>query len=90
MSELLHLLTNPAHWAFEVISDLAFAGVGALFARIWVKRHDRKHHGDVPVTLPMLQEMFRVQSALMDMKIDRIEARLPAECGWCGSTSCDH
>lgn len=40
MTEFLHLLTNPAHWAFEVFTDALFAGLGA----VWVRAHDRKHH----------------------------------------------
>lgn len=42
--ELAHLLTDPAHWAFEGVTDLVFAGVGVLIGRIWVRKHDAKHH----------------------------------------------
>lgn len=44
MSEFIHIVSDPAHWAFEALSDLIFAGVGALFARVWIRAHDRKHH----------------------------------------------
>lgn len=44
MSELLSLLTDPAHWAFEGVTDLVFAGFGILIGRVWVRAHDRKHH----------------------------------------------
>jgi hypothetical protein len=44
MSELIHLLTNPAHWAFEGVTDLVYGGIGALVGAVWVRRHDRKHH----------------------------------------------
>lgn len=44
MTEFLHLLTDPAHWAFEAATDLVFGGVGVFFGRFWVRAHDRKHH----------------------------------------------
>lgn len=44
VSELVHLLTDPAHWAFEGVTDLVFAGFGILIGRVWVRAHDRKHH----------------------------------------------
>lgn len=45
MAELGHLLTDPAHWAFELITD---ATVGLVFAPVWaymLRRHDRRKHG---------------------------------------------
>lgn len=48
MSELIHLLTDPAHWAFEGVTDLVFAGLGVLIGRVWVRKHDRKHHTPDP------------------------------------------
>lgn len=55
MDELLHLLHNPAHWAFEVITDIVVGGVtffvGAILpskynpAKRWLARHDKEHHG---------------------------------------------
>lgn len=57
MTEFLELLSNPAHWGFEVVTDLLFAGLGAL----WVKAHDRKHHKpEVYVSKTVLLEMLRV------------------------------
>ena len=41
MHEFLEILSSPGHWAFEALTDLLFAGVGAL----WVRAHDRRHHG---------------------------------------------
>lgn len=69
MSELLHLLSNPAHWAFEGISDLAFALPGFLAGRFWLKRHDAKEHPpDKYVTVEMLTEILRMQSSLDDLR----------------------
>ncbi len=45
MSEFLHMLGDPAHWGFELVTDLVWTGVGACFMRVWVRSHDRKHHG---------------------------------------------
>lgn len=44
MTEFLHLLGDPAHWAFEAVSDAVYTIIGAVFMRWWVKNHDRKHH----------------------------------------------
>lgn len=44
INELLYLLTDPAHWAFEGVTDLVFGGVGLLIGRFWLRGHDRKHH----------------------------------------------
>jgi cytochrome oxidase assembly protein ShyY1 len=42
------LLTNPAHWIFEIISDIvvgAVLSVPAYFLGRWqVRKHDRKEH----------------------------------------------
>lgn len=45
IQEVVEITLDPAHWAFEAISDIVFGAVGAFFVRIWVKRHDRTHHG---------------------------------------------
>lgn len=52
MDEFLHLLTNPAHWGFEAVSDLVFA-VPAYFAGMWRARrliaaHDQEVHDSDP------------------------------------------
>lgn len=44
MDELGHLLTDWPHWAFEGVTDLVYTGIGALFMRGWLRRHDRRHH----------------------------------------------
>jgi hypothetical protein len=44
----MQLLGNVPHWAFELTVEAVSAAVGAVFARIWVKRHDRKHHPKHP------------------------------------------
>lgn len=90
MSELLHLLGDWHHWAFELVSG---AVIGATLSPLWrwaVRRHDRKAHPEAPVTQAFVQEMFRIQSALVDMKLARMADKLPTECSWCGRTSCDH
>lgn len=50
MSEFLHLMQDPAHWGFEVVSDVVLGLVIWLPARWaferWHKRHDREKHGD--------------------------------------------
>lgn len=49
VDELLRLLSDPAHWAFEGITDLAFAGLAVVIGRHpfrrWLERHDREKHG---------------------------------------------
>jgi hypothetical protein len=75
MHEFMHIVTDPSHWAFEALSDAVFAGVGALVGRFWLRRHDRKHHA-APVSVEFVQEMFRVQSALIDYKIDRLSKKI--------------
>ncbi len=44
INELLHLLTDPAHLAFEVVTDLLFGGLGVLWHAAWQRRHDAQHH----------------------------------------------
>ena len=45
MHELGHLLTNPAHWVFEVITDFVFAVPVYYFGKWRVRAHDKKVHG---------------------------------------------
>lgn len=46
----LDLLTDPAHWAFEitvtVIVDIIIIGMMIPFIRRAVRRHDEEHHGE--------------------------------------------
>lgn len=51
MDELIHLLTDWVHWAFEIISGGVFFAAGLIiperynpFKRL-VSRHDREKHG---------------------------------------------
>lgn len=44
MSEFWHLMGDPAHWGFEAVTDLVFAGLGLVVGRFWLRAHDRKHH----------------------------------------------
>lgn len=51
MDELIHLLTDWVHWAFEIISGGVFLVIGLIvperlnpFKRL-VARHDRQKHG---------------------------------------------
>lgn len=51
MEELIHLLTDWTHWAFEILSGGVFFAIGLIvperfnpFKRL-VARHDRDHHG---------------------------------------------
>lgn len=45
MDELLHILASPAHWIFELISDIAFAIPVYYFGKWRVRAHDKKVHG---------------------------------------------
>ena len=42
---LPELLRDPHHLSFEAITGLAVFAIGAVAAKIWIKFHDRKHHG---------------------------------------------
>ncbi len=44
VDQTLHLLSNPAHWIFEGITDLAFGALLAIPGSRWLHRHDRKKH----------------------------------------------
>lgn len=44
MHELGHLLTDPAHWSFEAITDLTFAVPAYLLGRWRLRVHDRRVH----------------------------------------------
>lgn len=56
ITEYVHLLHDPAHWAFELtvqlLVDGLLIGVGWKAAMRWVKRHDRKHHADYVDLVP--------------------------------------
>lgn len=45
VNELGHLLTNPAHWIYEGITDVVYAIPVYFFGRWTVRRHDKKVHG---------------------------------------------
>lgn len=51
MSELIHLLGNWAHWAFEIISGGVFTLIGMAVperynpVKRWLSRHDAEKHG---------------------------------------------
>ena len=53
LEEFTSLLSNPAHWAFEAVSDIAFFLLGMMWARSkfndWfnarIARHDEVVHG---------------------------------------------
>lgn len=49
MSELLHVLTDPAHILAEIVMELtSYLVFGVIFAKWVLRRHDRKVH-DNPV-----------------------------------------
>lgn len=76
MSELIHLLTDWHHWAFELVSG---AVIGATLTPLWrwiMRRHDRKRHHEAPVSQAFIQEMFRIQSAVVDMKVQALARRV--------------
>lgn len=45
MHEFMHILASWEHWAFEAVSDLAFAALAYPFAWWRIRRHDRQKHG---------------------------------------------
>lgn len=45
MNEIVHILTDPAHWVAEVVMDLTFTMLFAYPLAKWrVRAHDRKVH----------------------------------------------
>lgn len=54
MHEILHILTDPAHWVGEIVMDGTLTLLAIPTIRAWVKRHDRKKHGVPPSTKPYL------------------------------------
>jgi len=44
VNELLEILSSPAHWVFEGISDLVFAVPAYLLGRWRLRVHDRRKH----------------------------------------------
>lgn len=44
MNEFLHLIVNPAHWAFELVSGAAIAATLTPLWRWMVRKHDAKRH----------------------------------------------
>jgi hypothetical protein len=44
-AELTHLLSDPAHWMFEAVTDVALGLLPAKAGfRRWHERHDREEH----------------------------------------------
>jgi hypothetical protein len=75
LSEFAQIAEDPAHWGFEALSDLVYGFLLYPALRYVVRRHDRKKHSE-PVSIEFIQEMFRVQSALVDHKIDRLAGKV--------------
>lgn len=48
IDQYLHLLGNPAHWAFEltliVLIDILILGLAYPFIKAWIANHDRTKH----------------------------------------------
>lgn len=48
LTDYISILTDPAHWMFELtvqlLVDGLLLGVGWRLGMRWVKRHDRRHH----------------------------------------------
>jgi hypothetical protein len=81
IGELLHLLTDPAHWAFEVVTDLILGAVGALAVRPLVRRHDRRHHSVDPVQVHAYEGpdgLLRPQPSRPNPTPHRMNCELPA------------
>jgi hypothetical protein len=45
MNDFLQILTSWDHWAFEAVSDAAFAAPAYLLGRWRLRVHDRRKHG---------------------------------------------
>lgn len=44
MTEILDILTDPAHWVAHFVMDGALTLAMIWPARLWLKHHDRKAH----------------------------------------------
>lgn len=44
MTEFLHIAADPAHWAFEALSDVVFGFLLYPLFRKALARHDRRKH----------------------------------------------
>jgi hypothetical protein len=44
MQEILHVLTDPAHWFAEVVMDGTITLIAVYPLRRLLKRHDRRKH----------------------------------------------
>lgn len=45
MTEIIYILTDPAHWIAEIVMDTVYnVAIGIPVGAWWVRRHDRKHH----------------------------------------------
>jgi len=45
VSELAHVLLDPAHWVAEVVMDGTLTLLAVYPVRALVRRHDRRKHG---------------------------------------------
>ncbi len=43
--EIIHILTDPAHWVGEVVMDLTFTAAAYPIAKWRIKKHDQRTHG---------------------------------------------
>lgn len=44
MTEIWHILTDPAHWVAEVVMDGTLTLLLLWPARVWLRRHDERKH----------------------------------------------
>lgn len=44
LSQYWDLLHDPAHWMFEITTDLIFAAPALVYTHFWVRRHDKAKH----------------------------------------------
>lgn len=45
MSEVLHIVTDPAHVAAELLFITVELAIARPIFRVWLRHHDRKVHG---------------------------------------------
>lgn len=67
------LLTDPAHVGVELTIEALTFLAGLLYGRVWLRRHDAKHHAPVSRSAPF--SLLRDLSALTQ-RVERVEAQL--------------
>lgn len=78
LTEMLHMLGDPAHWGFEIVSGAIIGVLASPLARRLVRRHDRRHHrvnGDAP-TLEVVRLMLDTHMRTIQMRFEMHERQM--------------